>query len=137
MTTHCRFNNVPCMRGCQGTACALYADWSKALGPRDRAILDTQQTMRMASAAAGMTWWEPPPPPPRYDGSLDDWDVDEWTPPAPSEAQKLARIREVCASMGISLSVVLDGEGRAEINFEVGNESISVELDMWDGETRL
>lgn len=108
------------------------------MGPRDRAILDTQQTMRMASAAAGMTWWEPPPPPPRYDGSLDDWDVDEWTPPEPSHAQKLARIREVCATMGISLSVVLHGgEGRATIKFEVGNESISTELDRWDGETRL
>lgn len=50
----CKFNNMPCMRGCQGTACALYADWSKAQGPRDRAILDTQQTMRMASAAASI-----------------------------------------------------------------------------------
>lgn len=132
--THCKFNNMPCMRGCQGTACSLYADWSKAMGPRDRAILDTQQAMRMASAAAGMTWWEPPPPPPRYDGSLDDWDVDEWKP---SEAQKLQQIRDLLAANGISLSIVLDGNGRAEIHFRVGNESINAELDTWYGETRL
>lgn len=113
MTHHCPLNNLPCMRHCASQDMCQLALAHNAVNPN--------------AAAELQTWWHVIPTPmrvydlktPRYDGSLDDWDVDHFTPPRPTVT---SQIRAKLKALGIE--------------FECGSyEEVSVTFHFPDGVT--
>lgn len=95
----CPFNNVPCMRGCvERSQCQLVVAHDNTPAPFD--------TLAIAKALSLTPHWKPPqprrdpPPPARYDGSIDDWDVDDFTPPPPPTPSPRRRIEAILARFG-------------------------------------
>lgn len=127
MTTHCPFNNVPCMRRCvtfSTLQCQLQIGHDAVNNPGERLTFN-------AMVHIPANFWQPPwkaPPPPPYDGSLDDWDVDHFTPPPPPQPTPQARIEAILRLFGIKIDMGSYEEVWVNLTFE--GETIHV--DDWN-----
>jgi hypothetical protein len=120
MTTHCPFNNVPCMR-----RCVTFSTLQCQLQIAHDAVNDPDEWITFNALAHV---WQPPwkAPPPPYDGSLDDWDVDHFTPPPPPAPKPRDRIEAILARFGITIDVWAEFTA-AEMDFTFEGETIHVD----------
>lgn len=120
----CPFNNVPCMRQCAGQElCQLDMAHNNTPAPFDTLVAD--------NALSLTPHWKPSPPPPaRYDGSIDDWDVDDFTPPPPPTPSPRRRIEAILARLGVTI----DMYAYEEIGVDFEFEGETIHCDNWQGE---